>query len=106
MSVTRRFVIAALSMLGFTSLASAENSASPSKTATPAAIIRISGEVNDYSRDTMFRRFREAEAAGAKTVILSIDTYGGMVTSALDMSRFLRGQSIHTIAYIDNKAIS
>jgi membrane-bound serine protease (ClpP class) len=80
---------------------------SPAAPDKSVAVIRLSGEVDDFSRDTLFRHFREAESAGAKTVILEIDTYGGLVTSGLDISRFLRGQSeIHVIAFIDNKAIS
>jgi membrane-bound serine protease (ClpP class) len=106
MSVTRLIVIAAL--LGFFGLGSARRAAAqPKAPANSAAVIRISGEVDDYRRDMLFRRFRQAEAAGAKTVILEIDTYGGLVTSGMDISRFLRGQSsIHTIAFVDNKAIS
>ena len=72
-----------------------------------AVLIPLSGEVNDYSRDALFRRFDEARAMGAKVVILRIDTYGGLVTSGMDISRYLRDQSdIHTIAYVKTKAIS
>lgn len=106
MSVTRRFVIAALSMLCFTSMASAEPSNSPSTTQSPTAIICLGGRVDDFRRDTLFRQFREAEAAGAQTVILEIDTNGGVVISALDITRFLRRQTVHTIALVNNKAIS
>ena len=82
-------------------------SSSPSASDKSVAVIRLQGEVDDFTRDTLFRHFREAESAGAKTVILEIDTYGGLVTSGLDISRFLRGQSeIHVIAFVDNKAIS
>jgi membrane-bound serine protease (ClpP class) len=105
MRVTRQFgfVIAALWLLSLAAGAWAQ----PAAPSNPTAIIRLSGEVNDYTRDTLFRHFREAEATGAKTVILELDTYGGLVTSGLDISRFLRGQSsIHTIALVDNKAIS
>ena len=105
MSVARLFAIFALLCgLGAGDLV-AQVSKPPEK--SQAAIIRLSGEVDNYTRDTLFRRFREAEAAGAKTVILELDTYGGLVTSGLDISRFLRGQSsIHTIAFVDSKAIS
>jgi ClpP class serine protease len=46
-------------------------------------------------------------AAGAKTVVVEIDTYGGLVTSALEMSRFIKRQNaegIHTIAFVRDKA--
>jgi membrane-bound serine protease (ClpP class) len=106
MSVARLFVIAALAgMIGF---GSARHALAQTPTpANSAAVIRISGEVDDYRRDMLFSRFHKAEASGAKIVILEIDTYGGLVTSGLDISRFLRGQSkVHTVAFIDNKAIS
>lgn len=73
----------------------------------PAVVIRLSGEVDDYNRDQLVRRFQRARAAGAKTVILEIDTYGGLVTAGLDISRFLKNQTdLRVIAYVDSKAIS
>ena len=60
---------------------------------TPAAIVRIEGKIDDYNRDTFFRRFNQAKAAGAKVVIVDLDTYGGLVTSGLDISRFLKSQT-------------
>jgi membrane-bound serine protease (ClpP class) len=75
--------------------------------ATPTAVVRLEGKVDDYNRDAFFARFHHATAAGAKVVIVDLDTYGGMVTSGLDISRFLKSQSgVHTIAYVSDKAIS
>ena len=40
-------------------------------------------------------------------VILNIDTYGGLLTSGLEISRFIKRQDdLHTVAYIRDKAIS
>jgi membrane-bound serine protease (ClpP class) len=73
----------------------------------PAAVIRLSGEIDDYNRDQLRLRFDRARAAGAKTIILEIDTYGGLVTSGLDISRFIKNQSdLHVIAFVNSKAIS
>jgi len=72
-----------------------------------AAVVVLQGEIDDYNRDEMFKRFADARAIGADTVILRIDTYGGMVTAGLDMSRFIKAQSdLHTIAFVHGKAIS
>lgn len=71
-----------------------------------AAIVVMSGQVNDYSRDDLMHRFQEAQTAGADTVILQINTYGGMLAAAMDISRFIKGQNLHTIAFVDDKAIS
>jgi membrane-bound serine protease (ClpP class) len=63
--------------------------------------------VDDYSRDMLFKRFNAARAAGAKTIILALDTPGGLVTAALDISRFLRSQNdVHTVAFVNGKALS
>src|SRR5581483_7562427 len=72
-----------------------------------AAVVVLQGPIDDYSRDMLFKRFADARAVGADTVILRIDTYGGMVTAGLDISRFIKQQNdIHTIAFVHNKAIS
>jgi membrane-bound serine protease (ClpP class) len=72
-----------------------------------AAIVLLKGPIDDFSRRSLERRFAEARSAGAHTIILQINTYGGLVTSALDMSRFIKRQDdLHTIAFVDEKAIS
>jgi membrane-bound serine protease (ClpP class) len=71
------------------------------------AIIALHGHVDDYTRDSLFRKFTEARKLGAKTVILDLDTPGGLVTAGLDISIFLRGQNdLHIIAYVHPKAYS
>src|SRR4051812_25355832 len=72
-----------------------------------AAVIPIRGEINDYTRDAFMRRLTKARALGAKVIIIQLDTPGGLVTSALDISRTIRGlRDLKTIAFIDNKAYS
>lgn len=76
-------------------------------TGGPTAVIVLSGEVDDYQRDALFRRFDKARRAGSKNIILQLDTYGGLVTSGLDISRFLKRQNdLHVIAFVNDKAIS
>src|SRR3954468_18129484 len=77
-------------------------STAPADVAQPAAVIVLRGEVDDYNRDQLFRQFEKARAAGAKTVVLEIDTYGGLVTAGLDISRFIKRQSpeVRTVAYV------
>jgi len=72
-----------------------------------AAIVIFQGEVDDFARDSLERRYAEARAAGAKTIILKLNTYGGLVTAGLDISGFIKRQSdLRTIAFVDEKAIS
>ncbi len=80
---------------------------SPAAIAAPAAVIALHGQVDDYTRDSLFRKFAEARQLGAKTVILDLDTPGGLVTAGLEISQFLRRQDdLHVIAFIRNKAYS
>jgi membrane-bound serine protease (ClpP class) len=75
-------------------------------TTNPVAIVTLHGEVDNYTYKLLVRQFDQAKAAGAKTIIVDVDTYGGLVISGFDITHFLRGQTdVHTIAYV-NKAIS
>ena len=80
--------------------------AATARAATPppspkAAVVSLHGEVDDATRDGLFRQFKQARAAGATTVVVDLQTPGGLVTSALDITQFLRAQNdLHTIAYV------
>ena len=72
-----------------------------------AVVITVEGPINDYTKQRLFSRFDKARALGAGTVVLRIDSYGGLVTAGLDISRFLKRQDgLHVIAFVDDKAIS
>jgi membrane-bound serine protease (ClpP class) len=74
---------------------------------SPAVVVALHGEIDDYSRDALFKHFERAKSLGAKTIILDINTYGGMVTSGLDIARFLKRQDdLHIVAFVNDKAIS
>ena len=75
--------------------------------ATPTAVVGLSGAIDDFNRDSFFKRFKTAKSNGAKTIIVEIDTWGGLVTAGLDISRFLKSQNdVHTIAFVNDRAIS
>src|SRR5215218_189355 len=79
----------------------------PAAANTTTVIIRLQGEIDDFNRDALFRRFKEARRLGAKTIILDVNTYGGLVTAGLEISRFLKQQDdVHVVAFIGEKAIS
>jgi len=72
-----------------------------------AAIVDFQGEIDEYSLTRFEQRMEEAKAAGAKVVIVNIDSPGGLVTASLEISRYIRRQDgLHTIAYIQDKAYS
>lgn len=70
-------------------------------------VIVADGDVDNFMRDSIQRRVNKARELGADTIILRIDTYGGLVTAGLEISRFLKQQDdLHLVAFVDNKAIS
>jgi membrane-bound serine protease (ClpP class) len=71
-----------------------------------AAVIYIEDEINDYTREDLSRRMRKAREAGAEAIIIDIDTYGGAVSSALDISRAIKQADYPIIAFVRTKAIS
>jgi membrane-bound serine protease (ClpP class) len=103
-------VVVALALVTAAQFASAQTTAPATTTATSntsAVVIRLEGQIDDFNRDALFRRFKEARKLGARTVILDVNTYGGLVTAGLDISRFLKQQNdLHVIAYVGEKAIS
>lgn len=81
--------------------------AARSRAVGPAAVIGIEGEVNDFMASAIRRRIESARQAGAKTIILSINTPGGLVTSAQEISRYLKRQDdLHIVAYVQGQALS
>jgi len=84
-----------------------DQTASTADVQVKTVVIPVEGEINDFTRDDLLRRFQQARDMGAKTIILRVNTYGGLVTAGLDISRFLRDQTaVHTIAFVKTKAIS
>jgi membrane-bound serine protease (ClpP class) len=85
----------------------AQPSTAPTTPPSQAAVILLGGTIDNFSSEALVRRFKQAREIGAGTVILKIDTYGGLVTAGLDISRFIkREQDLHVIALVDEKAIS
>ena len=99
------WVVAAVLLL--CPLVRAQSQETQSVSDTPAAIVPLSGQIDDYSRDDLVRRFDKAKALGAKVVIVEIDSPGGLVTSSMDISRYLKRQDdVRTIAFVKDKAYS
>lgn len=85
----------------------ATTAAPTSNAAVPAAVIHISGTIDDFTFRQMKVRFDRARADGAKVVILEIDTYGGLVSAGLDISRYIKNVTdLKVIAFVNSKAIS
>ena len=82
------------------------------ETETPekiAAILTCHDMIDDGLYQSIIRRSEEAISRGADYLILDVQTYGGLVKSADDISKYLileLGDKIHTVAYVSTEAIS
>jgi membrane-bound serine protease (ClpP class) len=114
-----RWLIAVLAvvLLSMTSLAEQAPLPIPVPAAGPAlqpvyekaALIRLSGNVDGMMEKSLERRIDQARKAGCTLIVLQVDTYGGLVTSALEISKMLKqlpSEGIHTVAWVNNKAYS
>lgn len=73
-----------------------------------AALIRLGGPVDDIMLQSIQRRVTLARQQGCDLIIYEIDSYGGQLTSALDISRYTKtlARTLPVVAYVNTKAIS
>lgn len=74
-----------------------------------AAIIPIEGMIDDGLFQSIKRRVNLAREQGADYIVFRIETYGGLVKSADDISKYLILEvpdELTTVAYINTEAIS
>ena len=102
----RKVRIAFLSLLTLLSLVPPATAQTPRKPSS--VVISVHGEVTDVLRDTIIRRINAASQSGAEVLIFEIDTFGGYVTSGLEIHQTIQGlpDHIRTIAWVNQKAIS
>ena len=70
------------------------------------AIVPITDMIHDVTNKSMRERIERAIEEGATLIVLEIDTFGGMVTSALEICEYLKNMNVPTVAWIRPKAIS
>lgn len=74
-----------------------------------AAVIPIRGVIDDIQWRSVERRLAEAERAGAKIIVFEMDTPGGLVTSALEISKLIKTlpeRGLRTVAWVNDDALS
>ncbi|MFP4491777.1 MAG: NfeD family protein [Spirochaetaceae bacterium] len=65
------------------------------------AVIPIKGEIDKFQVVFLRRSIEKAKESGAKTLVFSINTFGGRVDSALQMATLIGSlEEIRTVAYI------
>ncbi len=81
----------------------------PLRARPEAVVIPIRGEINDVLWRSVQRRVDEAREVGAKTIIFEMHTPGGLVTSALEISKLIKklpAEGIATVAWVRDHAYS
>ncbi len=69
-------------------------------------VIPISGLIYDFTLVSLERRVNMAIDSGASLIVIELDTPGGVVTSALKISKYIKGLSVPTVAWVHNEAYS
>lgn len=69
-------------------------------------VIAIDGIIDLGLSPFLARTIREAQDAGAKAVLLDINTFGGRVDAAVAMRDALLNAQVQTIAFVNQRAIS
>jgi membrane-bound serine protease (ClpP class) len=114
MNIQRRdFAIVVIGMLLVGLVLAAESKdASTSGTNQKAAIITCKGDIDYGLYKSLKRRTQIALDSGVKYLIYEIGTYGGVLESADDISKYfildlpVKNGNVHTVAFITTEAIS
>jgi len=74
--------------------------------AQPVVVITIKGEIDGGQAALVNRAVADAESKQARAIIIEIDTFGGLVDSAVKIRDLISQTPIETICYIKNRAWS
>ena len=75
-------------------------------TGSDIAVIPVSGLIYDFTLESLQRRVDKAIASGAALIVIELDTPGGVVTSALKISKYIKSLNVPTVAWVHNEAYS
>ncbi len=72
------------------------------------AIIPIEGVIDDYTVHKLRKRIERAKVDGVDTLVIQLNTPGGLVGAAFDITRLLKkeAENFHVVAYVDEMAYS
>lgn len=83
-----------------------ENASAAKEEAGKTAVIYIDRTIETGLQRYLERSLKEAEAIGAETAVLVINTLGGSIEAAEGIGEAIRSSSLRTIAYVQGRAIS
>ena len=79
----------------------------PAPEAKRVVVIPIEGEINGITARAVKQRLERAEREGIEIVVIRLDTPGGLLMPALDISKAIKSaEKIRTVAYVDPNAYS
>ncbi|MEE9211232.1 MAG: NfeD family protein [Phycisphaeraceae bacterium] len=70
------------------------------------AVVPIRGDIYGFTLDSLKRRVNRALQGGATLIVVELDTYGGTLRSALEISKYLKKVPVPTVAWVNDKAYS
>ncbi len=73
---------------------------------TDIAVIPVTGIIYDFTLVSLERRVDKALDSGATVIVIELDTPGGVVTSALKISKYIKTIPVPTVAWVHNEAYS
>ena len=79
--------------------------AQPAQTA-PVVVVELEGEISEGMPNAVRRAVRDAEDHGASHVVVRIQTFGGLVSSAASIRDELLASPVPVVALVDSRAIS
>jgi membrane-bound serine protease (ClpP class) len=71
-----------------------------------AAVLPVTGMINDVTLTSLERRVGEARSQGASVIVLEMDTPGGLVSSALQITTYIKQLDLSTLAWVRPNAYS
>lgn len=74
--------------------------------AAPVVVINVKGEIDESQVALVHKALSEAESRKAQLLIMEIDTFGGLVDSAVKIRDMISSSPLETICYIKNRAWS
>lgn len=74
--------------------------------AQPVIVIHIKGEIDGGQAALVKRAMADGESKQAKAIVIEMDTFGGLVDSAVQIRDVISQTPIETICYIKNRAWS
>lgn len=99
------FILVSL-LLSFSSFFVAQAARSMTQPMRNVVILPLKGTVDHGMKVFLFRALQEAEKLNPAAIILEMDTPGGMVDEAIEISQRLISSSAHTIVFVQGQAAS